>query len=216
MRTPSLIRAALAVSVCLAAAGCGASPARTDSSARPTPAAATPFAPSPAAPTQVPTAVAPPTAGSAATGEPGAFEPPAPLCPAPPAVDPPTLTVAAGAGASRPADVLPGGVWTCSTSAQFDGPVPEPAAPVEAAPGDSLAFTIEDGWQILAWSGFDHPRVGDAANIFPETVMPAGTGSILVPITRTGDSTVTVTITAMRADRRVMADMTAVAWVHTP
>ena len=126
------------------------------------------------------------------------------------------MTVAVGDGPARPADVLPNGLFTCSNATQYDGPVPEPAAPLEAAAGDSLSFTIQDGWQILAWSGSDHPKAGDAANVFPETVMPTGATSIVVPITRAGDSIVTIDVSSMRADARAMSEVTAVAWVHAP
>lgn len=106
---------------------------------------------------------------------------------------------------------------TCTTTATTDSIQPEPNAGVAAHPGDKLTLTLQNGWQVLHWSGSDHPAVGEGANIWPDTNTPDRPTQIQVPVpVRPGDSIASYHLDVIRADGRVVGSIEVAVRVTLP
>ncbi len=186
-----------------------------------------------ASPTPVPIVDVSPTAFAAQTAEPSLtpvptattvapiettfedFVPPSPLCPAPlVAVDPPVVNVRAGDGAWHVTVPEPATVTTCSSARSDDRPAAEPSEFLLLDKGSRLTFGLEPAWRILAWTGYDHPKDGEGANVWPGGTTPDMPTSIELPIAPTRDVIVGVEIWCISADSRVIAHVGGVAWVR--
>lgn len=97
---------------------------------------------------------------------------------------------------------------TCSTAGVVDT---DPATPTEkllARPGDTITFTVADGWRFARWEGFDTSLVGEGANVWVATDLPDTPRSVEVPVPmRPNDSIVGLTVVLVSDDRRTIIEL---------
>ena len=144
------------------------------------------------------------------------FEPPTPLCPGPlEQVDPPRVRVRIADGEPIAATMGSAGLQTCGTSGEYDvGDLTYPA-PLVALADDKLTFAVDPGWRILWFEAFDHPKLGDGANMTPGVRVAGGPAEVSIPVPgRTGDMVVGMDVWVAREDGRVTARIEPTVWVR--
>jgi hypothetical protein len=129
----------------------------------------------------------------------------------------PDVLVSVGDGpgivATRGSSVLA----TCTTTAATDSVEPEPTAGLAAQPGDKLTLSLQSGWQVLHWSGSDHPAAGEGANVWPDRNTPERPTQIRVPVPiRPGESIASYHLDVIRADDRVVGSLEVAVRVTLP
>ena len=143
---------------------------------------------------------------SATPPEPTEFVLPTPVCPAPvEAVEVPAVTVSVGHGPGIVATNGSSTITTCSTTGSNDAVPTDPRHGLKVNPGDVLHLALPPGWHFLRWEGYDHPIVGEGANVWPPTDTPGNPDAIDVPVPiRSGDSIAGYTLWLATADERAV------------
>jgi hypothetical protein len=172
------------------------------------------LAPAPVAPSPTPSNPAPTESASV---ESVGYEPPAPACPAPSeAVPAPTIDLSMG---DREIILTPTItsqlVTTCSTVMPSDFAEAEPQEAETVLEGQAIDVSVEPGWQILHWEGFDRPRDREGTNVIPGGTLDDRPSSITVAVPeREGDVLVGLTIWAQTIDGRVIANVSTIVWLR--
>lgn len=136
---------------------------------------------------------------------------PAAVCPAPVVMPKPPPVRIATPG-SAPIIATPGSstLSTCSTSLATDTVGDDPVVGLSAHPGDRFAVSVPAGWVILAYDGFDRPKVGEGSNVTPMLTTSTRPSQVEMPIpTRPGRSVVGVHLSISSADGRVVGEISA-------
>jgi hypothetical protein len=136
---------------------------------------------------------------------------PAAVCPAPVVMPKPPPVRIATPG-SAPIIATPGSstLSTCSTGLATDTVGDDPVVGLSAHPGDRFAVSVPAGWVILAYDGFDRPKVGEGSNVTPMLTTSTRPSQVEMPIpTRPGRSVVGVHLSISSADGRVVGEISA-------
>ncbi len=97
---------------------------------------------------------------------------------------------------------------TCSTTGVADADPAPPDKPLLARPGDTLRFTVPEGWRFARWEGFDAPLVGEGANVWGPTDLPNRPRSIELPVPlRPNNSIVSLTVVLVSDDERTIIEL---------
>ena len=150
-------------------------------------------------------------------GEPVGYEPPTPTCPAPTeAASLPPIDMSMGDGEIVIVPTIAGQtVMTCSTVNPSDFAEAEPDEATEVLEGQTIDVSVDSGWQILHWDGYDRPRTGEGTNIIEGETPEDGPSSVSVPVPdRLGDVILGLSLWIQSADGRVIANVSTAVWLN--
>lgn len=173
--------------------------------------------PSPTArPTPIPAPTASPTPPVASVPQLTPYSLPTPKCPGPQEqMSPPVVSAAVENGPTVAATRGSYTTVTCSTTGVDELDPAPPDEPLLARPGDTLRFTVPEGWRFARWEGSDAPLVGEGGNVWGPTDLPNRPRSIELPVPlRPNDSIVGLTVVLVSDDERVVIELSLWVLVH--
>ena len=120
----------------------------------------------------------------------------------------PEVMASVGRAPAIVATAGPSTLVTCSTTSAFETVSSDPPLGLMAQAGDTLRLTLPAGWQLLHWSGFDRPMLGEGSNVWTGADTPDRPRQIEVPVPdRSGDSVAGFTLWVISADARVVGQL---------